>query len=158
MRTVVQRVLRAELWARIEGELLPHAGIGGGLVAFAGIEQADTMRDLEWTASKLVHLRVFQDADDKMNLSLLDLADRGDEPGLLLVPNFTVAGNAQKGRRPDFFNAMKPPQAAEMFEAFVGHAHRLGSGVVVVSGVFGAEMHVEVYNHGPVTICLDSRQ
>lgn len=156
MRAVVQRVTRAELRVMRDGELWPYAGIGGGLVAFAGLEQADRADDIEWMASKLVNLRIFEDDAGKMNLSLLDLVAHGSDPGLLLVPNFTVAGNAQKGRRPDFFNAMKPPAASLVFDQFVHAAHRHGAGVVVVCGVFGAEMHVAVHNDGPVTIWLDS--
>lgn len=157
MRTVVQRVTSAELKVMRDGQLLPHAGIGCGLVAFAGLEEGDTSRDIQWMSSKIVNLRIFEDEAGKMNLSLLDLAGAGREPGLLLVPNFTVAGNAQKGRRPDFFSAMKPPTASLVFDEFVRTAHRDGVGVILVNGLFGAEMHVAVHNDGPVTIWLDSR-
>ncbi|GAB4382590.1 MAG: D-aminoacyl-tRNA deacylase [Phycisphaerales bacterium] len=140
-----------------DGQLCPHAGIACGLVVFAGLETADQPADIDWMASKIVHLRIFEDDAGKMNLSLLDLTARGTTPGLLLVPNFTLAGNAQKGRRPDFFDAMKPPAAAPLFDVFVRTAQRLGPGIAVVSGIFGAEMHVTVHNDGPVTIWLDSR-
>ncbi|MCL4219875.1 MAG: D-tyrosyl-tRNA(Tyr) deacylase [Phycisphaerales bacterium] len=157
MRAVVQRVTSAELRVKRDGEWARFASIGQGLVVFGGLEAPDEPRDIEWMASKIANLRIFEDEAGKMNLSLLDLVAAGAEPGLMLVSNFTVAGNAQKGRRPDFFNAMKPPTASLVFDDFVRLCHRLAPGVIVVSGVFGAEMHVLVGNDGPVTIWLDSR-
>ncbi len=157
MRAVVQRATSAELRVKRDGEWHRHAGIGQGLVVFAGLEAHDEERDIEWMGSKIANLRVFEDEAGKMNLSLLDLVAAGRDPGLLVVSNFTVAGNAQKGRRPDFFNAMKPPTASLVFDEFVRTCHKLAPGVVVVSGLFGAEMHVMVGNDGPVTIWLDSR-
>lgn len=157
MRAVVQRATSAELRVKRDGEWARWASIGQGLVVFAGLEAPDEPRDIEWMASKIANLRIFEDEAGKMNLSLLDLVLAGKDPGLMLVSNFTVAGNAQKGRRPDFFNAMKPPTASLVFDEFVRTCHKLCQGVVVVSGLFGAEMHVMVGNDGPVTIWLDSR-
>ena len=126
-----------------------HAKIGAGLVALVGIERDDTEKELAWAADKLVNLRVFADDEGRMNLSVLDI---GGE--VLLVPNFTVAGDARKGRRPSFVGAMHPDEASPMFERLAESAS--AAGVPVQTGVFGAHMHVELVNDGPVTIWLDS--
>lgn len=146
MRTIVQRVTSATVV--VDGQSV--ATIQRGLIALVGIEAADTDADLRWTADKLANLRVFEDAAGKMNLALADVGGR-----LLLVPNFTVAGNAQKGRRPSFDNAMRREQAKPIFDALVQAARSLG--VPTQSGVFGADMAVTLTNDGPITLILDSR-
>lgn len=145
MRTVVQRVSSANV--AVEGGVV--ASIGVGLVALVGIEVDDGRADAEWTAEKLAHLRVFEDAGGKMNLSVLEV--RGS---VLLVPNFTVAGDASKGRRPGFETAMRPEGAGPLFEELAGLASALG--VPVGRGVFRAEMAVSLVNDGPVTLVLRS--
>lgn len=157
MRTVVQRVSRAELRVVENGAERRHAEIGAGLVALVGIEQDDGEGELAWLAGKLPVLRVFPDADGKMNRSLIDRAGSGEPAGLLLVPNFTVAGRARKGRRPDFTGAKAPDEASTMFGRLIEHTGESSPGVRVCAGVFGAHMHVDLLNDGPVTIWLDSR-
>ncbi|USN98446.1 MAG: D-tyrosyl-tRNA(Tyr) deacylase [Phycisphaeraceae bacterium] len=158
MRAVVQRVNRATL-SVVEADVeRPHAEIGAGLVVLVGIEQDDGEADLAWMARKLPHLRIFKDEDDKMNRSAVNLVgDGADEPGVLLVPNFTVAGRAHKGRRPDFTTAKAPREASAMFDRLAMMVAAEAPGVQVVTGVFGAHMHVDLVNEGPVTIWLDSR-
>jgi D-tyrosyl-tRNA(Tyr) deacylase len=148
MRTVVQRVSSAA--AEVDGRVV--ASIGRGLLALVGIEQTDAPTDLAWTADKLAHLRVFEDADGKMNLSVADLRDPGG--AILLVPNFTVAGDARRGRRPSFDHAMRPERAGPFFDqlATAVAAH----GVAVRTGIFRAHMLVSLVNDGPVTIVLES--
>jgi D-tyrosyl-tRNA(Tyr) deacylase len=150
MRCVVQRVTGATLRVVEEGVERSHARIGPGLCVMVGIERGDTETDLAWAASKIAHLRIFEDEQGKMNRSVLDTGG-----GVLLVPNFTVAGDARKGRRPSFDNAMRPPEASAMFDALC--AAVAGEGVPVQAGVFGADMRVELVNDGPITIWLDSR-
>jgi D-tyrosyl-tRNA(Tyr) deacylase len=163
MRAVVQRVSRAELMVVDEGVERTHASIGAGLTVLVGIEAHDTPDDLAWMARKLVGVRIFEDADGKMNLSITDAAPGGPDAtrGILLVPNFTVAGRAHKGRRPDFTGAMHPDLAASMFDDLRGRISSdlsaASPGSAVVTGVFGAHMHVRLENDGPVTIWLDSR-
>ncbi|GJQ31103.1 MAG: D-aminoacyl-tRNA deacylase [Phycisphaerae bacterium] len=146
MRTVVQRVTSASVV--VEGRAV--AEIGRGLLALVGLEAGDDDATLAWTAEKLAFLRVFEDGAGKMNLAAGEIGG-----SILLVPNFTVAGSAAKGRRPSFDGAMKPDQARPMFERLVEavRAH----GVPVQAGVFGADMAVTLVNDGPVTLILDSR-
>lgn len=156
MRCVVQRVASASV--EVDGRTV--ASIGPGLLVLVGIEERDTDADVAWTADKLAHLRIFEDGAGKMNLSVADLhaaaADHnGAGPGaILLVPNFTVAGDARKGRRPSFDNAMRPERAEPMFAALIAavSAH----GVPVQTGVFRASMRVHLVNDGPVTIVVES--
>mgnify|MGYP000865984864 CR=1 FL=1 len=145
MRTVVQRVRSASV--AVGGEVV--SSIGVGLLALVGIEVDDGRSDAGWTAEKLAHLRVFEDGAGKMNLSVLEV--RGS---LLLVPNFTLAGDATRGRRPGFERAMKPEQAGPLFEVLAGLA--AGLGAPVERGVFRAEMAVSLVNDGPVTLVLQS--
>ncbi|HZW08278.1 MAG TPA: D-aminoacyl-tRNA deacylase [Phycisphaerales bacterium] len=146
MKAVVQRVDSASV--DVGGERI--ASIGRGLLVLAAVAADDAERDREWMAEKLVHLRVFTDDAGKMNLSVLDV---GGE--MLLVPNFTVAGETGKGRRPAFDRAMKPPRAQSEFDALVGSVR--ARGVPAQTGAFGAHMHVSLVNHGPVTLIVDSR-
>lgn len=156
MRAVVQRVARAAV--EVEGRTV--GAIGPGLLVLAGLEAADTPADLEWTAAKLLDLRIFQDDAGKMNRSLRDLAEHAADPapGLLLVPNFTLAGDARKGRRPSFDNAMPPDRARPEFAAFVQRLRdAAGPRLLVQAGEFGAHMLVSLVNDGPITLILDSR-
>jgi D-tyrosyl-tRNA(Tyr) deacylase len=145
MRAVVQRVSQAQVI--VDGKTA--AQIGPGLLALVGIEVADTEADLAWLADKLVNLRIFEDPQGKMNLSLLDT-----KGSLLLVPNFTLAGDAKKGRRPSFDNAMRPEQAGPVF---IELAKRTGQHVPSQTSVFRAMMQVSLTNDGPITILLDSK-
>jgi D-tyrosyl-tRNA(Tyr) deacylase len=145
MRAVVQRVLSASV--TVEGTVVSR--IEGGLVLLVGIEQSDTDTQVAWLADKCVNLRIFEDPQGKMNLSVKDIAG-----AILLVPNFTVAGEARKGRRPSFDNAMRPEQSEPMFQRLVAAVG--AQGVPVQTGVFGADMKVALVNDGPITIWLDS--
>jgi len=152
MRAVIQRVESATLHLVDEtGARSTHAQIDAGLVVLLGIAVVDTDKDARWIAGKVAHMRIFEDEQQKMNLGALDC----DPPGqVLVVPNFTVAGSAQKGRRPDFMGAMKPPEAESMF---VRVCELIASeGLEVKRGVFGADMRVELMNDGPITIVIES--
>ncbi len=146
MRAVLQRVSRAEV--SVGGTRV--AGIGTGVLALVGISRDDTPRDLEWMARKIVELRIFDDADGKLNLSLLDI---GGE--LLLVSQFTLYGDCRKGRRPSYSDAAPPAQAASLYAEFLNTVRRLVPGVQ--SGRFQAMMQVSLLNDGPVTLILDSK-
>jgi D-aminoacyl-tRNA deacylase len=145
MRFLIQRVKRASV--HIEGKLA--ASIGEGILAMIGIAAADSPRDADYLAAKLVNLRIFADAAGRMNLSALEV---GAE--LLLVSQFTLYGDCAKGRRPSFDNAAPPAAARDLYEYAV---RKVGeSGLITRSGVFQAHMDVESINHGPVTFLLES--
>jgi len=145
MKIVMQRVKEARV--DIEGETVGR--IGRGLCLLVGIEKGDREEDAELLARKAVELRVFPDAQDKMNLSL---ADVGGE--VLAVSQFTLAASVRKGRRPSFDGAEEPGRAAALFDRFVGAVEALG--VTVETGVFQAVMEVHILNDGPVTFILES--
>lgn len=144
MRAVVQRVVRAAVTC--DGET---RAIGPGLVVLVGIYESDEARDRAWMAEKVANLRIFVDDAGKMNRSVLDIGG-----SILLVPNFTVAGDAKKGRRPSFDLAMRPERAGPEFERLVEDVRT--TGVRVERGFFGGDMLVEIANDGPITIVLDS--
>ena len=145
MRAVLQRVSRAHV--AIAGETV--GAIDKGLLVLLGVAQTDTADQVSWMADKIVNLRIFGDADGKMNLSLLDAGG-----ACLVVSQFTLFGDARKGRRPSFIEAAPPPVAVPLYEAFLDavRAH----GVSVAAGRFGADMQVELVNDGPVTLILES--
>lgn len=145
MRAVVQRVLSASV--TVNSEVV--AQIERGLLVLVGIEASDTDAQVVWLADKCANLRIFEDPQGKMNLSVKDVAG-----SILLVPNFTVAGDARKGRRPSFDNAMRPEQSEPMFQRLT--AATRSQGVPVQTGVFRADMKVALVNDGPITIWLDS--
>ncbi|MFK7770200.1 MAG: D-aminoacyl-tRNA deacylase [Mariniblastus sp.] len=147
MRAVIQRVTRASVVVddAITGE------IGVGLLVLLGVEDGDTDGDLDYAFNKTIGLRVFEDDQEKMNLSL---ADVGGE--LLVVSQFTLLGDVRKGRRPGFNNAAKPEIANQFYERFVDLGRK--AGINVQTGVFQADMAVELVNDGPVTILVDSRR
>ena len=145
MRVVCQRVSRASV--TVAGEVVGE--IAGGLMLLVGIGPKDTPATVEAMASKVVGLRIFPDSDDRMNLSLLDMAG-----GALVVSQFTLFADCKKGRRPFFGNGAAPELATQLCDAF--RDALLGLGVEVQTGVFGADMAVSLVNDGPVTIVLDS--
>lgn len=147
MKAVVQRVESASV--EVDGRVV--GAIGTGLLVLVGIEAGDVDDDVRWLADKLANLRIFEDDAGRMNRSVLDVGG-----AVLLVPNFTVAGDARKGRRPSFDSAMAPGAAEPMFVALVGALRATGVGVE--SGVFRAHMRVTLVNDGPVTILLPSRE
>ena len=144
MRAVVSRVS----WARVvaDGELTGE--IGPGLLVLVGVTHADTEADAGWLAAKLATLRVFDDDQGKMNRSLTDVGG-----GALVVSQFTLYGDARKGRRPSYLAAALPEHAAPLMEAVAKSL--AGSGIAVAGGRFGADMLVESAGDGPVTILLD---
>ncbi|HSV96031.1 MAG TPA: D-aminoacyl-tRNA deacylase [Spirochaetota bacterium] len=145
MRAVVQRVLRAGV--ELDGSTV--ASIGGGMLALVGFHRDDTDADIEYIAGKLLGLRIFDDVSGVMNHTLSETGG-----GLLLVSQFTLYGDARRGRRPSYSEAMPPGPAREMFDRFVAHCRMLHP--IVEHGVFGADMMVNLVNRGPVTILLDS--
>ena len=145
MIIVLQRVREARV--EIGGETAGR--IGRGLCLLVGVEKGDREEDAQFLAKKVVELRVFPDAQDKMNLSL---ADVGGE--VLAVSQFTLAASVRKGRRPSFDGAEEPRRAAELFDHFVGAIE--ASGITVETGVFQAVMDVHILNDGPVTFILES--
>ena len=144
MRVVIQRVTYGAV--TVKGERV--AEIGAGLVILAGIGQGDGQAQADWLAEKCAHLRIFEDEAGKMNRSVLDLGG-----GALVVSQFTLYADAQKGRRPAFVDAAPPEQAEPLVEYF---AQRLRArGVPTQTGVFRAHMRVEIHNDGPVTLVLE---
>jgi D-tyrosyl-tRNA(Tyr) deacylase len=144
MRVVLQRVSRAKV--TIEGRI--SGAIERGFCLLVGFTHTDTIEQVRWMAEKVVGLRVFQDAEDKMNLALADIGG-----AILVVSQFTLYGNAEKGRRPSFIDAARPELAIPLYESFI--AELRGKGVRVETGEFGAMMDVELVNDGPVTLVLD---
>jgi len=146
VRTVLQRVSRSSL--SVDGT--ERARTGHGLVVLAGFAPEDERSDLQWMADKISGLRVFPDDEGKMNLSVADVGGT-----VLAVPNFTLHGDCRKGRRPSFTAAAPPEKATTLFEDFCALLAEL---VPVERGIFGAHMHVELINDGPITMLLDSRR
>jgi D-tyrosyl-tRNA(Tyr) deacylase len=144
MRVLLQRVSRAEVRVgdRVAGR------IGRGFLLLVGLTHGDGEDDLVWMADKIVGLRLFADADDKMNLALADVGG-----ALLVVSQFTLYGDASRGRRPSFVDAARPETAIPLYERFV--ALLRGRGAAVETGEFGAMMDVELVNDGPVTLWLE---
>jgi D-aminoacyl-tRNA deacylase len=147
MRFLIQRVTYAKL--RINEKV--HSSIQKGLLVFVGIEEADTEEDVDYLAGKLVNLRIFEDENEKMNLSVKDI-----EGEVMLVSQFTLHASTRKGNRPSFLAAAKPEKAEGVYASCIsGCEMRLGK--KVQTGVFGANMQIELVNSGPVTIFIDSR-
>jgi D-aminoacyl-tRNA deacylase len=149
MRVLLQRVSRAEVRVvGAAGEPRVTGRIGRGFLILVGFSQADGESQLDWMADKVLGLRVFGDADDKMNLSLADV-----DGALLVVSQFTLYGDARKGRRPSFIDAARPETAIPLYERFVAILRERGARVE--TGEFGAMMDVELVNDGPVTLWLE---
>ena len=146
MRVLVQRVSRASV--TVDGTVT--GSIGQGLLALAGFCVGDTSQEVAWMADKVPNMRIFEDSEGKMNLSLRDIAG-----SLLVVSQFTLYGELLKGNRPNFMSAARPEQAETLYNEFLALLReRLGTGRVE-TGVFQARMHVELVNSGPVTIMLE---
>lgn len=145
MRAVIQKVARAKV--SVDSEITGE--IGKGILVLLGVAREDSVKEALYLLEKTLNLRIFEDADDKMNLSLLDI-----EGELLVVSQFTLYGDARKGRRPSFIEAAAPTQANRLYDFFVTEARKQIS--KVETGRFQAMMDVELVNDGPVTILLDS--
>lgn len=147
MRTVIQRVTNASV--TVEAKVV--AEIQKGLLVFVGIEEADSQEDLDWLVTKITQLRIFNDENEVMNLSVQDID--GD---VLVVSQFTLHAATKKGNRPSYIKAAKPDFAIPMYERFV-KALESKLGKKVPTGIFGADMKVLLLNDGPVTIQIDSK-
>lgn len=146
MRVVLQRAKRAEV--RVSGDVVGK--INRGLMLLVGVTHEDTIEDAAYVAEKIANLRIFEDDQDKMNLSLLDVKGQ-----ILSVSQFTLYGDCRKGRRPNFMDAAKPDHAETIYEAFNDELR--GKGIVVETGRFGAMMDVDFVNDGPVTLIVESK-
>ncbi len=147
MRVTIQRVSEASV--TIQGKV--KSSIGKGLLVLAGFEAADTREDLEWMSGKLVNLRIFQDENAQMNLSVKDVGG-----GIIIVSQFTLHALTKKGNRPSFIRAARPEQAIPLYESFVKMVES-ELGKALGTGEFGADMKVALINDGPVTINIDSK-
>lgn len=148
MRAVIQRVSRASV--EIEG--CQTAGIGRGLLVLVGVEQGDTAEEAAWLAGKIVGMRIFTDAEGRMNRSLAEI--NGE---LLVVSQFTLHASTKKGNRPSFLAAARPEEAIPLYERFLEELDK-AHGRPPARGTFAAEMAVSLVNDGPVTIIIDSRR
>ena len=147
MRAVIQRVGRASV--TIENKL--HSSIEQGLLILLGIEDNDDDSDSEWLIQKVINMRIFSDAEGKMNLSIKEI-----NGNILVVSQFTLHASTKKGNRPSFIKAARPEKAIPLYENFLKRL-TLESGKECKAGVFGADMKVELINDGPVTIIIDSK-
>ena len=146
MRAVVQRVDRASV--TIDGNV--NGKIEKGFMVLIGIDEKDEQKDLDYICDKLMGLRIFEDEEGKMNRSIIDAGG-----SILLISQFTLYGDARKGKRPSFIRAARPEKAIPLYEAAIA---KLSEKVHVETGILGAEMKVELVNDGPVTIILDSER
>lgn len=147
MRAVIQRVSRASV--TIEGKV--NASIGKGLLVLLGIEDADSDEDISWLSGKIVNLRIFDDANGVMNESVLE---QGGE--IILVSQFTLHASTKKGNRPSYIRASKPDIAIPIYEKMIQQLSA-DLGKPIGTGIFGADMKVELLNDGPVTIVMDTK-
>ena len=148
MRVIIQRVTSASV--QIDEEIAGK--IGPGLLVLAGWEESDTTEDIEWMSGKIVRLRIFNDENAQMNLSVQDTG--GD---ILLVSQFTLHAATKKGNRPSFIKAARPQQAIPLYEAFIAQL-QIDLDKAIQTGRFGADMKVSLLNDGPLTIFIDSKE
>lgn len=148
MRVVIQRVIRASV--TINGKI--RSEIATGLLVLTGIEESDTYIDVEWLCKKIVQLRVFNDDNGIMNLSVLDVGG-----SILAISQFTLHAKTRKGNRPSYIRAAPPDIAIPLYESFVSKLSQL-LGKDVATGEFGAMMKIELINDGPVTIIIDTKE
>src|SRR6476469_307291 len=147
MRAVIQRVTRASV--TIKGKI--NGQIENGLLVFMGIEDADTDEDIEWLSSKIVNLRIFNDEKGVMNISVKDIVGN-----ILLISQFTLHASTKKGNRPSYIKASKPDIAIPIYEKMIEQLS-IDLGKEIQTGIFGADMKVELLNDGPVTIVIDTK-
>lgn len=148
MRLVIQRVSSAS----VEVEDFVVAEIEKGLLILAGIEEADTREDIDWLVKKATQLRIFNDAEDVMNLSIQDIGGK-----IILVSQFTLHASTKKGNRPSYIRAAAPETAIPLYEDLIDEFRKVLGNKKVETGIFGADMQVYLVNDGPVTIILDSK-
>jgi len=147
MRAVIQRVSSAG----VVSNGIPTGNIGRGLLILLGIEIHDDQNDAEWLVDKIWQMRIFQDMEDKMNLSLKEV-----EGEIMVISQFTLYASTKKGNRPSFLKSARPEQAIPLYEHFKSFL-AMRTGLSIQSGIFGADMKVSLVNDGPVTIILDSK-
>lgn len=147
MRAVIQRVTSASV--TIDGKI--HSQVDEGLLVLVGIEDADTIDDIEWLSGKIVNLRIFDDENGVMNVSVID-----KKGGVLLVSQFTLQASTKKGNRPSYIKASKPDIAVPLYEKMIKQVS-VDLGQSIKTGVFGADMKIDLCNDGPVTIVIDSK-
>jgi D-tyrosyl-tRNA(Tyr) deacylase len=147
VKALLQRVVKASV--TVNGEIVGE--IGQGLVVLLGVANGDTEKDADYLVNKTINLRIFTDAADKFNLSVLDI--KGE---VLLISQFTLLADARRGRRPSFIDAAPPEQAEKLFNYVVDQTN--SSGLKVATGRFQQHMEVEIHNSGPVTVMLDSKE
>lgn len=147
MRAIIQRVSRASV--TVEGKIISN--IDTGLLVLLGIEDADTQEDVEWLSKKIVNLRIFNDTQGVMNQSLLEIGGNA-----IVVSQFTLHASTKKGNRPSYIKAAKPPVAVPLYENFVAQMEK-NLEKTVGTGIFGADMKVDLVNDGPVTIAIDTK-
>jgi len=147
MRAVIQRVRQASV--SVDGNIV--AKINSGLVVLLGVTHSDTEEDAKYLAEKISYLRIFEDDNNKLNLSVLDIGGK-----ILSVSQFTLYGDCRKGRRPSFTEAAPPESAEKLYDKFNLYLEQLG--LQVEKGIFQAYMQVEILNDGPVTMLLDSEK
>ncbi|MCK4778070.1 MAG: D-tyrosyl-tRNA(Tyr) deacylase [Actinomycetia bacterium] len=147
MKALIQRVKKANVY--IENKL--HSSIKKGLLIFLGVEESDEEKDIEYLVKKTSNLRIFENEDNKFDFSLKDV--NGE---VMVVSQFTLAGDCRKGNRPNFNKAAKPGKALKYYESFINKLNE--EKITVEKGIFGAKMEVELINDGPVTIILDSKK
>ena len=155
MKAVVQRVSNASVTVNSK----QTGSITYGLLAYIGVTHDDSVEDAEWLAQKIVHLRIFDDLDGKMNISLAEIVSRKkitENIGILAVSQFTLLGDCRKGRRPSWVNAAPPEKAKRLYEYFMEKVRE--QNILCESGEFQALMRVSYTNEGPVTLLLDSRE
>lgn len=145
MRAVVQRVKQSSV--KVDGKVIGH--IQKGFNVLIGISSSDTDKDLEYIKDKLINLRVFEDENNKMNLSIKDI--KGE---MLIISQFTLYGDCRKGRRPNFMQAMMPGEAEKVYDKFIKMMK--SDDIKIETGIFGADMEVNIVNDGPVTLIIDS--
>ncbi|MCD4676319.1 MAG: D-tyrosyl-tRNA(Tyr) deacylase [Desulfobacula sp.] len=147
MKAVVQRVKKSHVI--VDNDIVSH--IGNGLLVLLGVQNDDTQKDADFLVEKIINLRIFEDDNGRMNISLRDV--KGE---LMVVSQFTLLGDCKKGRRPSYIKAAPPEKANDLYEYFIGRAIELG--IVTKSGVFQAMMDVSLINQGPVTLLLDTKK
>ena len=150
MKAVVQRVIDASV--SVDGVV--KGSVKCGLLVYLGVAHNDTESDADWLSEKIAYLRIFDDKDGKMNLSLKDIASVDNQAGLLAVSQFTLLADARKGRRPSWNGAASPEKAKQLYEYFIDAIKK--TGLICESGEFQAHMMVKYVNDGPVTIILDT--
>ena len=148
MKAVLQRVTQASVV--VEGQQI--AAIGQGLLILLGIEETDTQNDIDWLAAKIINLRIFNDSNSVMNLSVKDV-----DGEVLTVSQFTLHASTKKGNRPSYIKAARPEISIPLYENFVGTFEKL-FGKKIQTGRFGADMKVSLLNDGPVTIIIDTKE